>query len=134
MQTALVGFLILLPSPAFAEVCDKERPLWDGSKVGPVEELIYIVASPHGALLILLTVAAVLIRKFWVSFPVAALLLLFALMLYWDWSIYGDGIAYPAYREGCRGAPHVAIACLAAIALGLVLISKTRPGLRGKTL
>lgn len=122
MRTALFGCVFgFASSPAFAEVCDKVRPLWDGDQVGQLEELFHMLASPAGVVIVVLLIAAVSLRRMWFSIPVALALFGLSAVIFLDWFWLGDGIAYAAYREGCMGGVHLTVACLILAAVTLVL-------------
>lgn len=58
-------FALAVPMPAYAEVCDKARPLWGGEKVNQAQELFVVRTTPTGFGAISLVVLAVLARKSW---------------------------------------------------------------------
>ena len=57
--------LALLPSAAWAEVCDKERPAWDGAPVTPVTEAVALFSSLPALVLICATLLALRFRHQW---------------------------------------------------------------------
>jgi hypothetical protein len=117
----LVVFLGLLVSPTalFAEVCDKERPLWNGGPVSAWQEAIGYLTSPIGWLLLAVCALALLFRRRWlwaICGIVAALIGWAAVKL-----PHLDDISVNFYelmqQEGCLGPPHLSIAICAAISV-----------------
>jgi len=127
MKRILITILMLLTaSPAFAEVCDKERPRWDpkSGSVNPFEELYFFFTSPVGIGLIIMIVATLYFRKRWLSIISAALILLIAAITAANWFWLGDDILNAAYREGCRASPLVTIGVLALLSIWLFQYGK----------
>ena len=115
--------------PAWAEVCDKARPLWDGGKVNQVQELFFVLATPLGLGAITLVVLAVLVRKTGLSLLVALALSLLSAIILVDWVSSDDGVAdvlRSAYREGCIGAPYFTAAVFVTMAASLLIFARTK--------
>lgn len=111
--------LALLPCAAWAEVCDKERPMWvQATPATGFSEAAHLLASPTGiALAALLVVAAVIkLRALWVA---TALVWGATTCVIWLNARTPDptGIRERAIAEGCIGPPHLSIALVAAITL-----------------
>lgn len=110
--------LALLPAPALAEVCDTERPSWDGSPVSAIDEAIALFSSPPVFLLLLATVIAIRFRLKKMAPGVAVL-----------WTIAVSMVAMPTTNsirlagitEGCIGSPTLFIALVGALCLGMIL-------------
>ncbi len=115
--------LTFLPSPAWAEVCDKARPGWDGAHVGVVGEAISLFLSPAGVALLLLSLIALRFRHQWVGLAAVILWTVFITVV-----TMADptGVRGLAMAEGCIGAPTLFIAAVAAICVGIVLYTKPR--------
>ncbi|AML53799.1 hypothetical protein [Falsihalocynthiibacter arcticus] len=105
---------VLVASPAFAEVCDKDRPRWDPSsgRINQFEELYYFFTSPLGIGLLFLIAATLYVKKRWLSVLCATLIFLIAALTTASWLWFGDEIIHAAHREGCRAAPLLTIAVL----------------------
>lgn len=124
--TLLALWLFLaLPTPLWAEVCDKERPDWRPS-AGPMsalDELLRFLTLPVGLLLLTLLVLAALLPRMWtvaLLLGYAALLLILVALPLLD-SEPGFAAIYSAARaEGCIGPKWpiyglLALVCFAAL-------------------
>jgi hypothetical protein len=69
--------LSLLASPVWAEVCDKERPYWDGSPVNVWQEPLHYYTSPAGWIVIV----PFLVNKRWIWLLTTVLWLLNSVVL-----------------------------------------------------
>ncbi len=113
----------LFAAPAWAEVCDKARPNWDGAPVGAVGEAVSLFVSPAGLLLLALSLVALRFRFQWVGL---------AAVILWTIFITVITMADPtqmrvaAMAEGCVGPPTLFIALAAAICVAIVLWTKPR--------
>ena len=122
--------LIVLGTPALAEVCDKVRPGWDPSDgpIGPVGEAIHLATSPPGLVLIALLAATFVLRNWALAggTAIAALALVALIEMDWRGLIDGSMVAY-ATAEGCKASPTLfsAVAILLA-GLGLWLAVRGR--------
>ncbi len=115
----LRGGLILtfLASPALAEVCDKERPNWDGTPQTLLDEALFHFASPIGLFLLAALAVAVIFRH---AMGTAIVVLL--------WSFYISAITLPdqsdvsafVVAEGCMGSPSLYIVLSAVLSIAAV--------------
>lgn len=115
----LVAVLLLLPGAARAEVCDKERPDWNGVPVTALGEAVTLLFSPIGLFLLISTVAALRFRAQWGGVVVTVGWTSFATLL-----TMGDptgGVRKAAISEGCIGSPTLFIAIAAAISVGTII-------------
>jgi len=121
----ILATFLLLPGAAWAEVCDKERPGWDGVPVGAFDELLYFLQTPIVLVLILGTALAIRFRSEKGGLAVVV-----------GWSIAtflvtGVGLSDPirtaAIAEGCIGSPSLFIAFAAALSVGVVFYTAPLP-------
>jgi hypothetical protein len=117
----LVGLLTLLPMRAFAEVCDKLNPDWDGVPVSYFAETLSLMTSSGSLILLVCSALALRFKSQWGALAVVVL-----------WSGWVSIIAFylpsqpinkAALIEGCIGSPSLFIALVAAICIGLVLFT-----------
>lgn len=115
--------LALLPGAARAEVCDKERPNWDGIPENGIGEAIALFST--GPSLILLLCSALVIRQChaWGALGVAVLWTAFASVLAF---VSPDDIKLQAIAEGCIGSPTLFIGVVTAICVGMILYTAPR--------
>ncbi len=112
------GVLLLVPAPAWAEVCDKMRPGWNGAPVTAFGEFLYLLQTPVVLLLIVATALAVRFRSEWGGLVV---------VIGWSLSTFlatgwGDGAVRAAgVTEGCMGNSTLFIAFAALVCVGVVL-------------
>ncbi|MEL7167096.1 MAG: hypothetical protein AAGL96_16635 [Pseudomonadota bacterium] len=117
------ALLALIATPLLAEVCDKERPDWDGVTETAWSEAFTLFLSPLGLLLVALSVVAVQFRWQWTGL---------ATILGWTAFITivtmadPTGLRADAMAEGCIGPPTLFIALAAAICVMIVLRTKPR--------
>ena len=118
----VIAWTILIATPAHAEVCDKERPNWDGSPVSLVDEAIALALGPTGLFFIGATAVAVLFRHS-IGVGIACVM----------WAFYitalimrGDDVFEQAVAEGCIGNPALFVGLVAAICLAAVLFTIRR--------
>lgn len=117
------GFLALFPGTAFAEVCDKIRPGWDGTQVTAFSEILTLAATPPALILLIASAVVIRFRHKWGA--------LFVVVL---WTVYASaltmfdptGLRAPAMAEGCVGSPALFVAIVAAISVGLILYTSPR--------
>ncbi len=107
--------LLGLPHPAWAEICDKQRPDWDGLPVSAWAEMLALFQTPLALFLFLTTALAARLRRPWLGLAVVV-----------GWSSYTmlvvtTDIRAAAIAEGCAGSPTLFIGVVAAICIGLVL-------------
>lgn len=119
---------LFVASPAFAEVCDKERPRWGPSsgRINQFEELYFFFTSPVGIGLIILIITTLYFKKRWLSFVCAALTFLIAALtaVFWFW--LGDEILHAAHQEGCRASPLITVGVLALLFIWLIQYGRPR--------
>jgi MFS family permease len=119
MRSVILLGLLVSPTALFAEVCDKERPLWNGGPVFAWQEALYYLTSPIGWPLLAVCALALLFQRSWlwvICGIVAALIGWAAIKL-----PHLDDISVNFYelmqQEGCLGPPHLSIAICAAISV-----------------
>ncbi len=118
--------LSLLASPVWAEVCDKERPHWDGTPATAWTEAIALFASPLGLILLLATAFAVRWRSTWGGLAVTVGWTGFVTLIL---SHDPTGLREFAMAEGCIGPPTLFIALSIAICIATILYTAPRrPG------
>ncbi len=119
-----VGALsVLLPAPAFAEVCDKMRPAWDGLPVSAWQEALFLFTTVPSLVLLLATALAVRFRHQWGALIVVVLWTILITMV-----TMADptGLQDIAKNEGCVGQPTLFIALVAAICGAMILYTAPR--------
>ena len=130
MRRALtVPICLIASTPAAAEVCDKVRPAWkpqDGS-IGQFEDLALFLLEPMGLIAVGLTVAAVLLKKTWLSVTAIVILLLDIALNVSTWREADDVTGF-AIAEGCLTAP--ILTTVALIALATIIATQTWIGSR----
>ena len=120
--------LSLLASPAWAEVCDKLHPGWDGAPATAVSEAIALFLSPIGLALLIATVIAIRFKSVWGGLAAVVCWTVFVTFVVQ----YDPGnLRQMAMAEGCVGEPTLFI--VATIAICVVTILLTAPRDRGKT-
>lgn len=115
----------LLPGAAWAEVCDKVRPGWDGTPVTMVgEALVQFMTIPSLALL-LASAIAIRFRSQWGAAAVVVLWTIWvSVVAFLDTT---GGIRDAAIIEGCIGAPVLFIVAVAAICTGMIIYTFPPP-------
>ena len=115
--------LALTPGAAWAEVCDTQRPSWDGLPVGSVTEAFNLFTSPAGMGLLVLSLIALRFRQQWIGLGAVLLWTVWITMI-----TMADptGLRADAVAEGCIGPPTLFILAAAAICVGIVLWTKPR--------
>lgn len=121
----ITAIVMLCPAPAWAEVCDKQRPGWDGTPVGAWGELLYLMQTPLVLLLIAATALVLRLRS-----EKGGL----AVVVGWSIATYlmtgqgqGDAVDNAAISEGCIGSPVLFIAVAVALSIGVVLYTAPLP-------
>ncbi len=126
MERSILKFctliILLFPSAAFAEVCDKEVPSWDVAN-GPVSQLEYAVGAAtglYGLMIVGLLVLGLVFKRLWLHLigGVLGLLLLLGLT-----SMLSDPIYAASIKEGCRASPYLVMAALAGLVLTFGLLA-----------
>lgn len=111
--------LLMLPTAAIAEVCDKERPLWGGGPVSAWDEALYHITSPAGWPILVALVLAFIFRRRWLWITAG----IFATLAAWAANElpHLDDPSMPFFelmqQEGWVGPPHLSIALCAAISM-----------------
>ncbi len=112
-----------MPGAAWAEVCDKERPGWDGVAQDGIGEAIALFSTAPSLILLLSTALVIRFRSKWGALGVAVLwTILVSLMSFSD---IGE-IRKLAIAEGCIGSPTLFIAIVAAICVTMILYTAPR--------
>lgn len=124
MKHALAAALALLAAPAMAEVCDKERPGWDGTPVTAFGEILALFLSPAGLILLAASIVALRFRSQWIGL---ATIILWTGLITLITMADPTGIRPLAMAEGCVGSPALFIAVVAAICVAIVLYTRPRP-------
>ncbi|MEM6758608.1 MAG: hypothetical protein AAF601_03935 [Pseudomonadota bacterium] len=118
------ALLALIATPLWAEVCDKERPNWDGAPTTAWGEAVTLFLSPLGLLLLALSLITVHFRWQWIGLGT---------ILGWTGFITivtmadPTGLRADAMAEGCIGPTTLFIPLAAAICVVIVLRTKPRP-------
>lgn len=109
----------IAPVPAFADVCERVRPHWDGGPVTPWTEMIALFGSPISLVLLLGTALAVRFRSSWGALTV---------FVGWSFAVAAvtffdptNGTRRAAAIEGCVGSPTLYILVVAAICMSMML-------------
>ncbi|MDX8355371.1 hypothetical protein [Cognatiyoonia sp. IB215182] len=121
---------VIASTPAAAEVCDKVRPGWNPAD-GPInqfEDLTLFFIEPLGLIVLVLTVAAVLLRKTWIASITVTLLFAIMVLNISTW-IEADDVTNSANSEGCITAPILTTTTLIAIS-AIILTTTCRSSLR----
>ncbi len=105
--------LALLPNTAFAEVCDKERPGWDGTPVTMFEEPLGQLSNPFKATFVGGSIFLILRGR---RIPILLGILVISVysLVFLD-PLYLDDVKWAAKREGCLGNEELWWATLAMI-------------------
>lgn len=108
---------LLFASPAWAEVCDKERPNWNGVQPTAWAELIQFAVSPAALIgFAALTIAWIAPWRVLALISMAWGLLLLSNMVL-PLSPGFDGIRSAAINEGCIGPQHLSMVLCTAICI-----------------
>lgn len=111
-----IAITMIASTPAVAEVCDKVRPAWNPAN-GPVtqfEDLALFLTEPIGLIVLGLAVAAVFLRKIWLTVFVVTLLVAIIALNISTW-VEADDVTNFAISEGCIAAPVLTTITLVAI-------------------
>jgi hypothetical protein len=115
---------VIASTPAAAEVCDKVRPAWNPAD-GPIrqfEDLALFFTEPLGLIVLALTIAAVLLRKIWLTVIVVALMVAIIALNISTW-LKADDITNFAIKEGCITKP--VMTNIALIAISTIISTAT---------
>lgn len=117
--------LALLPGASWAEVCDKERPGWDGVPVSMLGETLTLLMTPGALVLLVATALVIRLRHqnggLIVVLGWTGLLTLLTM-------VDTDGLRASAMTEGCIGSPALFIGLVIAICAGIVLYTAPLKG------
>ena len=117
--------LATLPGAAWAEVCDKVRPLWDGPAPATLwDEFIGLAGTPVSLALILASALAFRFRSQWGGLAVVVGWTIWVSMITFfsgDTEIHSAAIA-----EGCIGSPALFIGAVAAICVAMIIYTTPR--------
>ncbi|MEL6464697.1 MAG: hypothetical protein AAFQ58_06990 [Pseudomonadota bacterium] len=126
-QVYAIGFITSIPSAAWAEVCDKARPLWQpGTQATALTEALHFFATPLGLILLALSVAAIVRRWQWVGLATILGWTGLVSLVTLGGSTDPTSMHALAVAEGCVGPPTLFIVAVAAICVGIVLYTKPR--------
>lgn len=115
----------LVAGPARAEVCNKERPNWDGVPVGMVQEALMLTLSPAALVLIAASMLAIRFKSQWGALIVVLLWTgLLSLLTMLD----PTGVRALAQAEGCLGSPALFIGAVIALCAGMIVYTAPRLG------
>ena len=107
---------LLLPAPAWAQVCEELRPGWDGTPVSAWSEALLLFTSPAALILLAGSLVAVRTKSQWGTLAAcvgwSALVSVYAFL---------DGGRTEAMAQGCIGSPVVFIATAAALCVAMIL-------------
>lgn len=119
--------LLLCPTSAVAEVCDKVSPDWKlaSGPVGHLELLFNATVSPLGILLLALIVFGAIFRKTWTSLLGSVISALYAYVIWLEWTEPG-GVYSLSISEGCRASPEALLSILCLVAIGLLGVAAKR--------
>ena len=124
LRRRLILAALIAPTSAFAEVCDKERPGWDGTPATALSEAITLFASPLSLVLLIATAFVIRFRHQWGALITMLLWTLWVSLI----AFGGDQtIRAQAIKEGCFGPPVLFIAAVAAICIAMILYTNPRP-------
>ena len=116
----ITALWLISAGAAFAEVCDKERPGWDGTPVGPLAEAVHLLTNPVMLALIGAGIVATLLKLRIIRVILAAMIGGIAYLI-WDESLNDPtGITAAAGAEGCQGSPWLAAMLLALLAISIL--------------
>lgn len=106
----------LAPTTAWAEVCDKVRPNWDGTPQTVLDHTIWMLAHPSGLLVLGVFALALVLRRWWGWLLSGLVGLFISLLLILDEIPTEMTYIHDlAQLEGCVGAPYLSLTLVAAI-------------------
>ena len=119
--------LLLYPTSAVAEVCDKVSSDWKlaSGSVGQLELLFNATVSPLGILLLALIVFGAMLRKTWTSLLASVISALYAYVIWLEWTEPG-GVYSLSISEGCRATPVALFSILCLVAIGFLGVATKR--------
>lgn len=115
---------MLMPGPAFADVCQTVRPGWDGLPVTIWGEALALLVSPAALFLLAASATALILRSAWGVLVVCVLWSGLTMLI-----AAGDpgGLRGQALAEGCRASPAVFIIAVAALCGAMILYTSRKP-------
>ena len=120
---ALAFAPLLLPLPAWAEVCSSVRPTWDGTPLSALDEAVVLFASIPALALLVASVLVIRSKHQWAGLGVVALWVILASMI-----SFGDTeVQRQAIVEGCIRPNALFIVAVAAICVAIILYTAPRP-------
>ncbi|MCF6444304.1 hypothetical protein [Nereida sp. MMG025] len=120
LRRGLIIAALAIPTPVWAEVCDKERPDWNGTPVTAWGEFLYLLTTPLTMLLLCATALAFRLARKWLTVAVAVGWTAYTCLLAFNVPTDATSISAAALREGCVGSPALFIAFACALTLALV--------------
>ena len=118
--------LSFLAAPALAEVCDKERPGWDGTPATAVTEAIALFSTPLGLFLLIATAITLRFRNAWGGLATTVGWTGFITIVV---SADPSGVQGFAISEGCIGPPTLFVALSIAICIvTIIYTARGKPG------
>ncbi|MFX0542914.1 hypothetical protein ACEWPM_014430 [Roseovarius sp. S4756] len=115
---------LLVPGAALAEVCDKERPDWDGVPVTMLGEAIILFSTPAALILLAASAIAVMARSPWGALVLCVLWSGLTMMVA---AADPTGLRAQALAEGCLASPALFIVAVAAICGAMILHTSRKP-------
>lgn len=110
---------LLLPAPAWAQVCGELRPGWDGTPVSAWAEALSLATSPASLILLAASAVAVRFRSQWGALAVCVgWSLLVSAYTFFDPT---GGARSAGMEEGCVGSPVFFIVAVGALCAALVV-------------
>ncbi len=124
LRRGLIATFVLMPSSAWAEVCDKMRPNWvPGTDATVWTEMIGLFSSVPSIALLIATALVVRFRSAWGGVVVTVLWTgLISLLVF----SAPDEARLQAVKEGCIGSPTLFIGVVAAICVAMILYTAPR--------
>lgn len=118
--------LAVLPGPAWAEVCDKIRPMWTpGTPATAWDEMLHLLASPISLALLAATALAVRFRSQWGALGVVVAWTVWTSLI--AFADDDDAVQQLATAEGCIGPPTLFLGLITAICVATILYTVPRP-------
>ena len=125
VRRGLIAGLALIPSAAWAEVCDKVRPDWDGIPEDGLGEAIALFSTVPSLVLLVATALVIRFRSSWGALAVCVLWTAFVSFISFPFA--DKGTVMPLARaEGCVGSPTLFIGIVAAICVAMILYTAPR--------
>jgi hypothetical protein len=123
MRTAFIFFSLTVPTASYAEVCDKERPFWNGVPVNMWQEAVIMLTQPSMIFLVMATIFALIYKS---RIVCGLLAFVWASLIPMAFTRDLDDITWEASQEGCVGPVDLFIGICAAICM-ITLYTALRP-------